>query len=144
MSRLKFLQLVTLKELSDQKTWLSDGYFKNQVTDYDMQKVNYSENSILYINQAFLTVKRLRRCLQGLLHLRVSYRSRYRSSDIDSYQRKENEVEMYCAKYKFSTGQFLGLHETVGLIVVTGDDDEVFFNYGYDKVNSELLYSYQK
>ena len=51
---------------------------------------------------------------------------------------------MYCAKYKFSTGQFLGLHETVGLIVVTGDDDEVFFNYGYDKVNSELLYSYQK
>lgn len=144
MSRLKFLQLVTFKELSDQKTWLSDGYFKNQVTDYDMQKVNYSENSIFYINQAFLTVKRLRRCLWGLLHLRVSYRSRYHSSDIDSYQRKENEVEMYCAKYKFSTGQFLGLHETVGLIVVTGDDDEVFFNYGYDKVNSELLYSYQK
>ena len=53
-------------------------------------------------------------------------------------------VKIYHLKYEFSTGQFLGLHETVGLIVVIGEGNEVFFSYGYDKVNLKLLRSYQK
>ena len=34
------------------------------------------------------------------------------------------------------TEEFLGLYETVGFIVVRGDPEEVFFNYGYDKEKS--------
>ena len=64
--------------------------------------------------------------------------------NIDSYQCKGNKIKMYRLKYEVSAGQSLGLYETVGLIVVIGDGDEVLFNYGHDKVNSKLLYSYQK
>ena len=66
------------------------------------------------------------------------------SQDIDLYQCVENEAKMYRPKYDISNGQFLGLYETVGLIVVRGDDDEVFFNYGFDNDKSKVLYSYQK
>ena len=51
---------------------------------------------------------------------------------------------MYHPEYEVSTGQFLGLHETVGLIVVRGEGNEVLFSFGYDKVNLKLLRSYQK
>ena len=66
------------------------------------------------------------------------------SQDIDLYQCVENEVKMSRPKYDISNGQFLGLYETVRLVVVRGDDDEVFFNYVFDKDKSKVLYSYQK
>ena len=43
----------TLKELSRQKFWPSDGYFKSQVANYNMDKVNYPENFLFYVNQVF-------------------------------------------------------------------------------------------
>ena len=48
------------------------------------------------------------------------------------------------AEYDTATGQFFNLHKTVGLIIVTRDNDETFFNYGYDKEKSRFLYLYQK
>ena len=48
-------------------------------------------------------------------------------------------VKIYRAEYDVATGQLLGLYETVGHIVVRGDDDETFFNYGYDNEKSKLL-----
>ena len=39
------------------RIWQQYGYLKQQSTDFNMKKRNYPENSIIYINQAFLTVK---------------------------------------------------------------------------------------
>ena len=36
---------------------------------------------------------------------------------------------------------FLGLYQTIRFMVVRGSPDEVFFNYGYDKDQSKVLYS---
>ena len=48
----------TLEELSEQKTWASDGYFKSQVTNYNIEKIDYSKKSLFYVNQAFLTIQK--------------------------------------------------------------------------------------
>ena len=39
------------------------------------------------------------------------------------------------------TGEFLGLFETIGYLVVRGSPEEVIFNYGFDKEKSKILYS---
>ena len=36
------------EEISGKKIWVKDGYFKDQVTDYSMEKVNLPENSLLH------------------------------------------------------------------------------------------------
>lgn len=47
-------------------------------------------------------------------------------------------------KYNPDTGEFLGLYETVGIIVVRGSPKELFFNYGYDRKKSKVLYSHYR
>ena len=37
--------------------WPESGYFKQQPCDSKMEKENYPENSIIYINQGYLTIK---------------------------------------------------------------------------------------
>ena len=61
--------------------------------------------------------------------------------DINTYQLKEEgEVKMVGPKYIPETGEFLGISETVGFIVIRGSPKEVFFNYGYDREKSKVLY----
>ena len=47
-------------------------------------------------------------------------------------------------KYNPEASEFLGLYETVGFMVVRGPGEEVFFNYGYDKENSKMLYAHYR
>ena len=64
--------------------------------------------------------------------------------DVSSYTLKENEVKMVRSKYDPETGEFKGLYETIGYLVVRGSPEEVFFNYGYDREKSKVLYSQYK
>ena len=61
-----------------------------------------------------------------------------------TYIIKENEVKMVRPKCSSETGDFLGIYETVGFMVVRGSPEEVFFNYGYDKEKSNVLYAYYR
>ena len=47
-------------------------------------------------------------------------------------------------KYNSETEEFVGLYQTIGLIVIRGDAEEVFFNYGYDKEKSKVLCSHYR
>ena len=38
-------------------------------------------------------------------------------------------------------GNFLGLYETIGFLILCGDPFEVFLNYGYDLEKSKVSYS---
>ena len=64
--------------------------------------------------------------------------------DISTYVLKENKVKMIRPKSNAETGEFLGLYETVRFMVVRGSPDEVFFNYGYSKDKSKVLYLYYR
>ena len=46
------------EEVSGETVWQQFGFFDPRKSDYSMEKVNYAKNSLLYINQAYLTVKR--------------------------------------------------------------------------------------
>ena len=46
--------------------------------------------------------------------------------------------------YEIKTGEFKGLEETIGLLSVSGDPDEIFFNYSFNEERSKVLYSVQK
>lgn len=47
-------------------------------------------------------------------------------------------------RYDPTTGQFLGLYESLGFIAGRGDPDRHFMDYGYCKENSKILCSYHK
>ena len=40
----------------------SFGYFSDQTTNFNMKKVSYPDNSIIYINQGYLTIKNKKNC----------------------------------------------------------------------------------
>ena len=52
---------------------------------------------------------------------------------IKNYKLKDREVKYIPPKYNPETGEFLGIYETIGFLVVRGDPFEVFLNYGYDQ-----------
>ena len=64
--------------------------------------------------------------------------------NIDSYVLRDREVKLVRPRYNSESENFLGLYETVGFFIVRGDPDEVFFNDGFDKQNSKVLYSHYK
>ena len=51
---------------------------------------------------------------------------------------------MFCPCYDNITGHFQGLYETLGYIMVHGDEDEHFLYYGSSKQDSKILHSYHK
>ena len=64
--------------------------------------------------------------------------------DIGSYQLKDDKVKILSASYDPISGEFLGIEYCIGLITVKNDADKQFFDYGYNKDNSKLLYSTKK
>ena len=41
-------------------------------------------------------------------------------------------------------GEFVGLYEALGYLTVRGEKGESFFDYGYSKENTKILYSHHK
>lgn len=53
--------------------------------------------------------------------------------NLSSYEFKEIEAKIYRPRYDTVTGLFLDLYETLGYLIVRGDSDECFFDYGFSK-----------
>ena len=64
--------------------------------------------------------------------------------DIESYELNDNEVKVLRPRYDPVSGEFLGIEYCVDLVTVRNDQDEQFFDYGYYKENSKVLYSTRK
>ena len=45
-------------EISREKIWSNDGYFKGESSSVTFSKVNYPKFTLLYFNQAYFTVKK--------------------------------------------------------------------------------------
>lgn len=85
-------------------------------SDFGIGKINYPENTLFYIKQSFLTVQKGKNVL----------------SDIETCEFGPDEVKINGLLYDVETGEFKKLKETIGLICVRGDPDEIFFNYGFE------------
>ena len=113
--------------------------------NFNLKENNHPENSIIYINQAYLTIKNNKRMFYGddfLLGQIIEAINPHKN--ISNYVCKEWEIKMYRLRYDTATGQFLSLYETISYFIVRGDDEEHFLIYGYCEENSKILYSYHK
>ena len=110
-----------------------------------MDKENYPENSILYLNQGYLTIKDNKKIYYADYYLIGQINEGINPpADIENYVCKEREVKMYKPCYNAVLGRFQGLCETLGFIVVRGDPEKHFLDYDYDKQNSKILCLYHK
>ena len=112
----------------------------------NLEKVNLPENTLLYINQSYLsTVKSSDIAMYNhnfILGQLITAANQ--PTDIENYVCKDNEVKLFCCIYDLVTGEFQGIREHLTYIVLRGDQHEIIFSYGYDKSKSQILYSYSK
>lgn len=76
-----------------------------------MEKLNFPENSLIYFNQAYLTVKKNKKifyCNFSLLGQIVEVLNLLQ--DVSSYTLREDELKMVKPRYNVETGKFLGLY----------------------------------
>ena len=125
--------------------WPEYGYFKQQPCDFGVEKEDFPENSIIYLNQGYLTTEDHRKlyyadyCIIGQINERINP-----PEDLENYVCQDREVKLYRPHYDPVTDNFLGLYETLGFIVVRGDPKEHFLDYGNCKQNSKIINSYHK
>ena len=134
------------EKVSGEKVWRENGFFKEIKPEMNIEKVNIPENTLLYINQGFIsTVKSgelamyVHNFIIGQLITAVN-----QPENINEYQCDDNEVKLLSCVYDLESGKFKGLRLMLAYIVLRGDNDEVFFSYGYNKTKSTVLYSYSK
>ena len=135
-----------MKKFLQKKSGKKNGFFKEIKPETNIEKANAPENTLLYINQGVIfTVK------SGELAMYVHnfiigqlIVSANQPKYINEYVCKENEVKLLSCVYDLESGDFKGLRLMLAYIVLRGDDDEVFFSYGYNKSKSSVLYSYAK
>ena len=134
------------EKISGEKVWKVNGYFGEVKPEMNIEKVNIPENTLLYVNQGFIsTVKNgdlamyVHNFIIGQLLVAAN-----QPEDISQYQCKENETKLLTCVYDLESGKFKGLRLMLAYIIIRGDEDEVFFSYGYSKNKSKVLYSYAK
>ena len=125
--------------------WKNNGFFLDECCDFSIEKVNMPKNTLFYENQGYQSYKDNKKvCYNDVFIIAQIMPLAHQPKDIESYELKNNEVEMLRPKYDPNNGQFLVIEYCVALITVKNDLDEQFFDYGYNKENSKLLYSIQK
>ena len=134
------------EKVSGEKVWKENGYFKEVKPEMNIEKANIPENTLLYINQGFIsTVKSgdlamyVHNFIIGQLIVAAN-----QPENIDVYTCSDNKVKLLSCVYDLESGKFKGLRLMLAYIVLRGDKDEVFFSYGYTKSKSTVLYSYAK
>ena len=112
--------------------WPDYGYFKQQPCNLQMDKANFPKNSIIYIDQGYLSVKD---------NKRIFYANYYILGEIiGAINPPENIENCDCKDFKFyrpchgpQMGQILSLYESIGYLTVGGNNEKHFLNYGIAK-----------
>ena len=130
------------QEISGERVWKEPGFFGDLRADYNMEKVNLTENSLIFINQAYLTIQKNKNIFYcNYFSLGQIIEASNLPNDLEKYELQDREVKYFRHRHNTETGEFLGLYETIGLLVVRGDALEIFLNYGFDNKMSKVLYS---
>ena len=104
------------------------------------------ENTVFYVNQGYSAMKDGKKCYYNDLYIigQIMPLAQH-PDDVELYQCVPNEVKILRVLYDLQTGIFLGVKQCVALITVRNNDNEQFFDCGYDEKNdSTRLYSTQK
>ena len=101
--------------------------------------------TLFYLNQGYLSYKDGKKVFYSdIFIIRQVTPASECPDDLANYTPKSDEIKIIRPKFDVTFGQILDLVETLGYLTVRGDMAETFFDYGYSKNNSKVLYSIQK
>lgn len=87
----------------------------------------------MYVNQGYKTLKDPKKCYYNDLYIIAQIMSlAEQPKDVESYECNDNEVKILRASYDKETEKFLGIEQCIAQITVRDDNDEQFFDYGFD------------
>ena len=125
--------------------WRKNGYFSTQACDFSIEKANFPENTIFYINQAYLSYKDNKKIYYNDIFIIGQITPLVNQPEnISAYSPKEDEVKILRPKCNSTTGNFLGLQYCIAYLTVQNDLQKQFFGYGYSKENNKILCSTHK
>ena len=133
-------------EKAGEQVWQQDGYFGKVNPDYSCHKNDFPENCLVYIIQAYLTVKErdtMIYCDYIILGQILAFRSPPENID-EIIQNDKKLVIIYMPMYDMTTGKILGVKESVGYIMIRNKEQEAFFSYGFSAEHSSILYGHSK
>ena len=114
--------------------WPEYGHFRQQPCGFRMEKEDFQENLIIFLNQGYLTIKGNRKLYYADYYIIGQANERIKPpEDLENYVYQDREVKIYRPRCDPATGNFLGLYKTLGFIVVRGEPEEHFLDYGYYK-----------
>ena len=131
-----------------EKIWIEYGFFGYQRADLNIQKANFPENSLIYVNQATVSLvkggEKALYCDNVICAQIMPMANPDPAINFDTYTPKDNEVVIFCPVYNTSNGLYCSIVKKLGMITLRGDAKENFFSYGYSKEKSSILYCYMK
>ena len=144
---LKTQMIIAIKEnkaeSSTECIWKENGFFKDQRTDLTIDKPNFPENTLVYINNvSILPVKGGHAMYLEFVILAqiLPMANPPPGIDLDKHDYKVNEVSIFTSLYNTQNGLYRGFTKKLGYITLRGDADESFYSYGFDKQNSKVLF----
>ena len=132
----------THEKISGEQVWKRNGYFSDEKADLNIEKQNFPENALCYINQGYIsTFKGSELAMYNHNHiLGPLVVAANQPKDIDQYTPAKDEVKLAVCLYDISTGKFQGIAMRLAYIILRGDKEECFFSYGYSEKKSLVLY----
>ena len=125
--------------------WPKNGFFRSQAGDFSLEKANLPKMTILYLDQAYLSCKDNKKIYYTDMYIIGQVVPLLNPpEDLKYYQLKSDEVKLIKPNYNPVSGQLLGLIKSLGYLTVCRDEQEHFFDCGFNKENSKILYSTQK
>ena len=119
-------------------------FFADECCDFSLEKANLPENTLFYVNQGYQPYKDGKKCYYNDIYIVAQIMPlAHQPKDIESYDCKDDKVKILQKKYDSATGKFLGIEYCVALTTDNGPEEQ-FFDSGYVKANSKMLYSTRK
>ena len=124
-----------------EQIWEEERYFGKLNPDYSCHKNDFSENCLVYMNQVYLAVKdrdTMIYCDYTILGQIIAFKSP--PENIDEAVKLDKKLVKI---YDTATGQFLGVKEGIGYIMLRNEAEETL-SYGFSSEHSSVLYCHSK
>ena len=130
-------------KVASEKVWSGNGFFGELGADFSIHKKDFPENALIYIIQAYLSVKDgepIVYCDYVMIGQLVGLKN----SPEDLAESDRRHTKMYSPSYDHQSGKFFGVKTKIAYIMICNEEQEVFFTYGYDAEHASILYCYSR
>ena len=114
---------------------LESGFFDDRRSGLTIQKADFPENTLFYVNQGtVLLVKGGEKAIYlefAVIGQVMAVANADPSINLETHVFKDNQVLLYVPVYNKATGLYAVPKKKLGQITLSGDDQERFFSYCY-------------